>query len=337
MLYIFFGPDSFSRREALERLKADLDRDGMLSANTSVFDARQVSLQEVIVACDTMPFLSSHRLVVLEGLLQHTGQSAGSRPSQRRPPRPGGAMGPWQALVDYVARMAPTTTLVILDGDVPRASPLLDALKDKGQLRRFRPPERGALPGWVQRRAQGLGLRIDKRAVALLTDLVGDDLRRLASELEKLAAYAAGQPVLEEDVRALVSGAWDVNVFALVDAIVEGRSAVALRLLRRMLTQGQTPAYVFAMIQRQYRHLAIARAMVDTGSSERRIGEQLGLSGYGLEKLLEQTSRYPLPHVRAAFRHLLEADAAIKRGVYEEELALELLVHGLAAASSWAA
>ena len=73
------------------------------------------------------------------------------------------------------------------------------------------------------------------------------------------------------------------------------------------------------------------------GFSRTRIGERLSASGYGLERLLDQASRHPLPRVRAAFRRLLEADAAIKRGIYDDELALELLVQELAASPSRAA
>src|SRR3990172_4320205 len=114
MLYIFFGPDSFSCREALRQLKAELDSDGMLDAGTVTFDARQVTPQELIAACDTLPFLSPHRLVIVEGLLQLATEGPRGRRSRRRS---GDApSGPWRALAGYVDRMPPTTTLVLLDG-----------------------------------------------------------------------------------------------------------------------------------------------------------------------------------------------------------------------------
>ncbi|MBI2912543.1 MAG: DNA polymerase III subunit delta [Chloroflexi bacterium] len=335
MLYVLFGADSFSRREALRQLKAELDSDGMLDAGAVTFDARQVTPQELIAACDTLPFLSPHRLVIVEGLLQQTAEGPRGRRSRRRAVDTPGS--PWQVLAGYVDRMPPTTTLVLLDGDVPADSPLLDALRDKGTVRHFRPPDRRALPDWVQRRARTTGLQIDARAARLLAELVGSDLWALAGELDKLAAYAAGRPVSEEDVRALVSAARELEVWDLLDAVVEGRPAVALKQLRRLIAQGRNPSYLLATIQGRYRRLTIAREMLDAGASAARIGERLGASGYGLERLLDQASRYPLPRLRAAFRRLLEADVAIKRGIYDEELSLELLVQDLAAAPSRAA
>ncbi len=330
MLHLLYGPDSFSRREALQQLKAELDADGMLDNSTVVFEAREVTPQEVIAACDSLPFLSSHRLVILQGLLQ---QSAGGGPGRRsrRSSREPEAAGSWQALVDYVDRMPPTTTLVVLDSDAP-SGPLLEALAGKGRARRFPTPDRRGLPGWINARARAMGLRLEGRAVALLADLVGPDLWMLSSELSKLAAYAAGRPVSSEDVLALVSAARELEVWGLLDSLAEGRPADALRILRRLLDQGRHPAQLLSTIQSRYRRLAIAREILDSGAGARGLAERFGLRDYGLERLVEETRRHPLPLLRAAYRRLLEADASIKRGVYDDELALELLVHDLAAA-----
>ena len=64
MLHIFYGDDSLSLREEFSELKASLDTDGSLAANIVTFSASKVSPQEVIAACDTVPFLGDRRLVV---------------------------------------------------------------------------------------------------------------------------------------------------------------------------------------------------------------------------------------------------------------------------------
>ena len=61
--------DSFSLREMLEELRSSLDADGMLDSSTTVLDGSKTSLPEVTAACDTVPFLSAQRLVIVEGLL----------------------------------------------------------------------------------------------------------------------------------------------------------------------------------------------------------------------------------------------------------------------------
>jgi len=335
MLHVFFGKDSFSLRERLDELRSSLDDDGMLASNTVVLDGRRTSLAEVTAACDTAPFLAAHRLVIVEGLLARLAGAGRGRRAQKGG-RLAGSRGPsadaasWLSLADYADRMPPSTHLVLIDGEVQGENPLRDALKGKGEVREFRPLNPRAVPDWIRSRARSFGLTLTPGAVGLLADSVGNDLWTLAGELEKLAVYAGGRPVGEEDVRALVTAVRETSVFPLVDAIVEGRPAAAVRLLRQVLRQESGAPYILAMIQRQLRHLALAREMMDAGASSRRIGEVLRLPEFALDRLLGQAPRYPPQRLQAAFRRLLEADLQIKRGIYHDELALELLVHDLA-------
>ncbi len=331
MLYVLYGRDDFSLREELARIKGELDSDGMLSSNTDVLDGREVSPEQLMAICDTVPFLSAHRLVVVEGLLKRfnpperprrgvRGTRGGSREALER----------WQGLTDYAQRMPDTTTLVLVDEELSGDSnPLLKALKSAGQVREFRPLR--AVLQWILERAQNQGMDISPAAARLLADLVGNNLWVLASELEKLAAYAQGRRIEGADVRALVSEARQVNIFAMVDAIVERRAGVALRLLRQLTTAGAEGGYLLAMVVRQYRLIIQAREMMTAGLSTREIGQRLGIaSEFVLQRILDQTQRYSLSRLKAAYRRLLEADVGVKRGHYDEEMALELLVHDLA-------
>jgi DNA polymerase-3 subunit delta len=279
-----------------------------------------------------MPFLSAHRLVVVEGLLKRF-----DRPER---PRRGAraargesteALERWRGLADYAQRMPDTTTLILVDDEVSGENPLLQALKPSGQVREFRLLRPGAVLQWILERAQNQSIDISPPAARLLADLVGNNLWLLASELEKLAAYAQGRRIEGADVRALVSEARDVNVFAMVDAIAEKRAGVALRLLRRLMADGADGGYVLNMVVRQYRLIIQTREMMTAGLPTQEIGQRLGVtSGFVLQKILDQAQRYSLSRLKAAYRRLLEADVGVKRGHYDEGLALELLVHDLA-------
>lgn len=332
MLYVLYGRDDFSLREELARIKGELDSDGMLSSNTDVLDGREVSPEQLMAICDTMPFLSAHRLVVVEGLLKRFDPPErprrGARAARRGDTE---ALERWRGLVDYAQRMPDTTTLVLVDGELSGDNPLVKALSPAGQVREFRLLRPGAVLQWILERAQNQGIDISPAAARLLADLVGNKLWLLASELEKLAAYAQGRRIEGADVRALVSEARQVSIFAMVDAIVEKRAAVALRLLRQLTKDGAEGGYVLAMVVRQYRLIIQARELMTAGLPTREIGQRLGVtSEFVLQRILDQAQRYSLARLKAAYRRLLEADVGVKRGHYDEELALELLVHDLA-------
>src|SRR6185312_13060685 len=64
MFILLHGPDEFSAHEELARLRAT----GGFEHNQDTFSGADADLATIRNICDTMPFLSEKRLVVLEGL-----------------------------------------------------------------------------------------------------------------------------------------------------------------------------------------------------------------------------------------------------------------------------
>jgi DNA polymerase-3 subunit delta len=328
MLHIFYGLDDFSQGEALNALKQRLDTDGLLASNTTLVDGRTVTSGELLALCQTFPFLSAHRLIVVEGLLGRFEPPAGrGRRGRRQGTREN--MAPWQALADGLAAMPESTSVVLRDREVQPQNPLLRLLQPLAEVREFRRLSRGDVPAWIVQRARQRELTIAPRAVALLASLVGNDLWTLSNELEKLAAYADGRQVEEEDVRALVSSIREANVFAMADALTEGRTEDAADLIRRLLEEGEPPQRLLAVIARHYRHLIVAKDLLGGRLPPPQIGARLGVPGFALERILRQVPRYSMARLKAAMGRILEADLSIKRGLCDEETALHLLVQDL--------
>jgi DNA polymerase-3 subunit delta len=339
MLYILYGSDSFSRGEALRALKRELDADGSLESNTAEFEAGQVVPAEVLAACDTAPFLGGQRLVVLEGALSQALASGRGRRS-RRTTTEGEAQavepGQWQALVEYAARIPGTTTLVLVDGGSVDES-LLKALEPFATVERFSLPGPREVTGWIQARARARGLEIEGRACGAIAELIGNDTGMLASEVEKLATYAAGERITAADVKALVPDLRDREGYYLADAVADGKAAQATKLLHEMLRKGKHhPGALLATIENRYRRLAVAREMINAGATRTRVGSTLRMSGYGVERLLEQASRVSLERVRWALDRIAQSDLDVKEGRLDEKLSLELLVQDLASDASTA-
>ncbi|MCH9012478.1 MAG: DNA polymerase III subunit delta, partial [Proteobacteria bacterium] len=147
----------------------------------------------------------------------------------------------------------------------------------------------------------------------------------LGRELEKLSLYAAGERIEESHVTELVQQAREANVFAAVDAMVDGRQEVALRLLHQLRQDGRDTFYIIAMVERQLRLLALARDSMDKGVPQRELGSKLGVSQFVLRKTVDQARRHSWKDIVWRYQQLLEADLAIKEGRLDPDLALELL------------
>jgi DNA polymerase-3 subunit delta len=328
MLYILYGQDDFSLNRALRETKTGLGDQEIVAANTTNLDGQHITLSELRNKCDTAPFLSLHRLVVVEGLLGRFEVKQG-RPRSRKG-KSGDGLGEWEGLDTYIRQMPKTTVLVLIDGEVKGQNPLLQRISQLGEVRAFTLLRGGGLKTWIRQQVREGGGDITPQAVNLLGELVGGDLWAMDGEIQKLLLYSQERPIGEDDVRQLVSCIQEANIFALVDAVAEGRTEPAQRILHRLYDDGVPPTHILTMITRQFRLIALATDM-GKGLSRLQIQDRLGLkAGYGLDKTLSQARLYDFERVKRAYDKLLETDLAIKTGQYSDKLALELLVTELA-------
>jgi DNA polymerase-3 subunit delta len=328
MLYILYGQDDFSLNQAVEKIKAGLGDREMVATSTTSLEGKNLTLSELRNNCGAAPFLSSHRLVIVDGLLGRFEVKKSKPRSGKGKSRNG--LGEWEGLDSYIEQMPETTVLVLVDEEVKGQNPLLKKLSPLAEVRTF-PLLRGRdLKAWIRQRVKEEGGDIAPQAVDLLAELIGGDLWAMNGEIQKLLLYSQGRPVSEDDVRQLVSHVQEANIFALVDAVAEGRTELAQRILHRLYDEGVAPIYILVMITRQFRLIAQAGDL-GKGLSRPQIQDRLGLkSSYGLDKTLGQAKLYDFEGVKRAYDKLLETDLAIKTGKYSDKLALELLVTELA-------
>jgi DNA polymerase-3 subunit delta len=328
MVYILYGQDDFSLNQAVGKIKADLGDRETVAANTTNLDGGRLTLGELKNKCDTAPFLCSYRLVIVEGLLGRF--DAKQSKLRSRKGKSGNGLAEWEEFDSYIEHMPETTVLMLVDDEVKANNSLLKKISSLAEVRTF-PLLRGKdLKAWIRQRVKADGGDIAAEAVNLLAELIGGDLWAMDGEIQKLLLYDQERPISEDDVRQLVTCVQEANVFALVDAVAEGRTQLAQRLLHRLYDEGMSATYILTMITRQFRLIAVARDL-GKGLSRPQIQDRLGLkSSYALDKTLTQAKLYDFERVKRAYDKLLETDLAIKTGRYSDRLALELLVTELA-------
>jgi DNA polymerase-3 subunit delta len=328
MLYVLYGQDGFSLSQSVGKIKDGLGDREAVAANTISLEGRHLTLDELSNKCDAAPFLCPRRLVIVEGLLGRF--EAKQSKSRSRKGKSGNGLAEWEGFDSYIEQMPETTVLVLVDEDVKSNNPLLKQVSPLAEVRAF-PLLRGRdLKTWIRERVKEEGGDITPEAVNLLAELIGGDLWAMDGEVQKLLLYSREHPIREDDVRQLVSCVQEASIFALVDAVAEGRTELAQRLLHRLYDEGVAPTYILTMITRQFRLIALAKDS-GKGLSRLQIQDRLGLkSSYALDKTLSQAKLHDFEQVKRAYDKLLETDLAIKTGQYSDKLALELLVTELA-------
>ncbi|HWP34936.1 MAG TPA: hypothetical protein VNM66_04995, partial [Thermodesulfobacteriota bacterium] len=227
-VYLLTGNDRPKIATALARLKRHFAPGAV--ETVSALDA---SGQDVVALCNAGSLFGEGRLVVVEHV-----DGGGDGDGRRR--------GGWKAadadaVAAYLRAPAPGTVLALVGEDVKPGSALRKACAKAGQVLEWTVDTRKDLPGWIAGQFRQRGVRAEPDACAALLHLVGEDVLALASEIDKIATWADGEPVGAAEVEALAAPVADTPVFALTDACASRDRARALALSEAIFEREARP------------------------------------------------------------------------------------------------
>lgn len=322
-VFLLFGDDSHAMEAFVREMIARMGDPGMAELNTARLDGKSSSEEDLRTAVGSLPFLSDRRLVILSHPLARAQGAEG----QKR----------FKALLEQVP---PETALVLLVEDQPFRGDW-DTLRAGHWLRKWVQeagpvalervcslPAPNDMPGWIQKEVRKQGGSFTPDAARSLAAAIETNTELAVQEITKLLTYADGRTVEAEDVDLLCAPIGQGNIFNLVDAAAEGRTAEALRELHTLL-EFQDAGLVFGMLTRQYRLLIQAREIVDEGGGAGQIGKLLNQKDFVSNKLARQVRRYAMGDLRDIYHRLLQLDEDSKSGQGDLITGLDLFVAGL--------
>jgi DNA polymerase-3 subunit delta len=311
-VYCLYGKERFLLARALDALRRAALEPATRDFNHDLVDARTTGAAHLVALARTLPMLGKRRLVEARGVEELRAE----------------ALDP---LVAYLEQPAPETVLVLVAEKLDARGRLYTALKKRQALCSFEPPRERELYAFVVAEVRARGGSIDEPAARLLAEVVGADLGQLAQAVEKLSLYVGeGGRIGEDDVATCVTETRVRSVFELANAVGQGDRIEALRLLRRMLDERESPIGIVAMLARHFRQLAQVRELDQQRASKYDIASAIGVNPYFVEGLTSQARRLLPEALRQAFERLYEADTALKSSRVDDGILLERLVASLA-------
>lgn len=313
-VYAFYGPEAYIRHSAIEALKRRALPPGLEALNLSVLTAPEAA--RVIEACETLPMMSDLRVVIVRDCALLAPGKAKDEAQES------------EALCAYLPRVPQSAVLLFDAGaSMDKRKKLPAALVKLPGAVSFEPLDDARLLRWMNQTLRPLGKRMDREAGELLAFTSGRDLTALAGELQKLAAYAGEREEIgADDVRACATRTAESTVFAMTDALCEGRARDAFALLNVLLQSGEQRIGILAMICRQVRQMLYVREMRAAGMAPPQIARALAVPPFALTRLTRQAARYEAAELRALLDACVRADYDVKRGAAREDEALERLM-----------
>jgi len=170
------------------------------------------------------------------------------------------------------------------------------------------------LLGWLNQRAQRSGITLTADAANALAEKTEGNLLAAAQEIEKLALFHHGQTV---DIDAVLYGVSDsarYSVFNLIDRILEGSAAHALKTLSGLKAEGNDNLYILWALTREVRTLIQVKKLQQNGSDNDSALLRLGVMKMRSRMIRSAAQRIPFNVLVAILERCEAVDAAAKSG-----------------------
>ncbi|MDY6794188.1 MAG: DNA polymerase III subunit delta [Actinomycetota bacterium] len=286
--------------------KVDLD------FNLDIFEAGEDPIDDILQSAETIPMASDKRYVIVK-----EAQKLSSSDIKK--------------LGRYLEDPSESSLMIIFAIGLKKNSSLMRKVGEMGRIKGLE--KRGdQIPGWLRSRFKEHGLEVTGKAIAYIHEALGDDLMALENAVEKISLYHDGdEPVDLDEVLSLVTPSAERPIFELVDRVALGDVDQSVKLLRRLLRQGEKPTYILYTLTRRFRRLVLYKALKEEGHHESEILRSLHIQGWMLDKKLKpQALKLDEDKLRKALSLLVRVEWGIKSGQMDEIFAVEAAVSGLA-------
>jgi DNA polymerase-3 subunit delta len=290
-VYLISGSDRPKIRLALERLRNHFEEGAVETLAGAEHPA-----DDAVAACNALGlFGGERRLVIVEDV------DAWKAPDAK-------------TVAAYLKAPAPETVLALVGVAMKKDSALAKACAKAGELLLYEAPRKRDLPSWVAKQFEQHGASADRDACRLLVETVGEDPERLRSEIEKLATWAGGETVTEDNVRLLASASAETTIFMLTDAWGKRDVGTALGAVESLLERAGSRELprLAALLASHVARVHACQALADEGMAPRDAAGKLKLHPFAAEKAFSHAANYSADELELALVRLAELDLALK-------------------------
>ncbi len=318
MMLFVYGDDHLRVKERTEDLKKKfLDKYDPTGMNVDDFVVKEGSLPDVgdiLQATQAAPFLTEKRLVVIRGLVSALKKADA------------------KSWTEGFLR-TPSSTVILFSDELSQSDfdkkELAKALASVPDAHKYPLPklEGAELIVWAKERVLRLGVIITPTLLQDIFQRTKNDAWRIDAELQKLAAYANGEPVTSAMVDLLVRSDSEADIFAFMDALASPSPLKALKKLENERASGSDDFQLYGMLMRQLRLLIQARAVLETkrDATKQDIANAVKIHPFVAQKVLQEVRDWSKEDLLRTHELALKLDKAMKSGI-KPEISVDRLV-----------
>ncbi|MBP1968723.1 DNA polymerase-3 subunit delta [Virgibacillus natechei] len=322
-VFLLYGSEDYFIQNLKKQITKEVLADNM--ENLSTYDLEEISIQEVIADVETYPFFGEKKLIIASnpGFLK-------AKPTKL----------PFEHELDILQRYLESpvdySILVIIAPyeKIDERKKISKVLKKNATVAVCEPIKDYELTKWIKNIAGQLKVTIEDDAYEVFETELSANLHLLESELMKIAMYVGEngiitKPIAEDLIAHTVNG----SSLRLVDAVMERNLHKAIAIYKDLEKMKEEPIALIGLLAFQFRVILRVKLLSAKGYNQRQLEKQISAHPYVIKIALKREKQFPVEKLQDVIDKLANADATMKQGKMDKELAFELLLYDLVQAS----
>jgi DNA polymerase-3 subunit delta len=299
-VYFLQGEETFYIDMISDYIESHVLSEAEKGFNQVILYGKDVTMAAVLTNARRFPMMAERQVVIVKEAqdIQDLNKEIGSK-----------------LLLDYLSKQVPSTVLVFC-----HKNKTLDKRREVGKkidqlavtLNAIKLYD-NQLPEFVNEYTKEKKIHIDDRAVQVLCEYVGNDLHRLANEINKLIiAVPSGGSITEEQVMNQVGVSKEYNIFELQKAILQKDSLLANKIVNYFESNTKKNPIIpaVAFLYSFFSKLLMATQVAD--KSEKGLASELKVSPYAVRDYTLALRHYQQPKIIDNISALKDADLKLK-------------------------
>lgn len=311
-MYLFYGIEKYLIEEEIKKMSSSINE-----LNIIKYNLEETNLKDIIEDACTVSLFSDKKLIIVENAYIFTGTVNKKLPIQDT-----------KILEEYYQHINPDSNIIfVVDKDkIDTRKKITSLMKEKGIIKEFNKVLN--LNNFILEKFKPY--KISNNLTKLFLDRVGNHLDIITNEIEKIKTYKGGNlEITENDINEMTVKNIDMDIFKLIDNILNKNKEQAIECLEEMMKYGEEPLALIIMLANQFRIMYQAKMLVKKGYSERDIASLLDIHEYRVKKALEKARMYSESIILDNLEKLANLDYDIKSGNIDKNIGLELFLLNL--------
>ena len=278
-IYWLEGEEEYFINKVMDYAEKRILQENEAGFNLSIFYGKDAEWPDILNACRRYPMFAERQVVLLKEA-QH--------------------MRNLDKLESYIENPLESTVFVVSykEKKVDGRTKFAKLLKEKGVILTTKKIYDNQLPQWAEEIVQAKGYAINRKALMLLVDHVGNDLTRIENEVEKiLVNLDKRKNINEDDIEEYIGISKEFNVFEFQNAVAQKDFARCMQIIQYFEANPKAVP-IQLILPSLYSFFSKLFMIHGLGSrDEKTVAAALGINPFFTKDYLQAIQRYSYPDV----------------------------------------